>query len=419
MAVRYDAMRCGTMLCDAVNVTLPKWKQELIRTSTGGSSELDVEQVAKAREASERTPKSLRSNTVSMGKHRKRSKGALLSNDQTCTQFAQADDDGVSAHHRGGLTIVSKWQGSFDESLDDGDGENGLDNLPVEKFDANRKYTDKLALTDVSSKNKSPSPTSGRRARKAISFDRPSALTNSGAMSPSPRYQGSGQETPSVKVTSTVSGGSQQPSTSAAPRTEQPQKTTKEGKEGGHSNSSFMSHIRSLRASFQDLLPIGGHHHSKQQHSTESGIFSQQQQQPSPRILRRAHTTAVVQAAAGSTQTSPQSDWSSSPSAVQPQDGNNGRLLDEKELRRMRRFRRRSDCDSFKEIANKMATPANGDPVAQQREQQRLTNGHARSASVGQRTLVRLDDVVDTNGNEPQPPVSAPKGRLLPCRSAS
>lgn len=46
-------------------MTLPKWKQELLRSSGGGASDVDIEQMAKAREASERTPKSIRSNTVS------------------------------------------------------------------------------------------------------------------------------------------------------------------------------------------------------------------------------------------------------------------------------------------------------------------------------------------------------------------
>lgn len=54
------------------------------------------------------------------------------------------------------------FPGSFDESLDDGDAENGLDNLPIEKLDTNRKYADKLALND--GRNKSPSPTPGTSA---------------------------------------------------------------------------------------------------------------------------------------------------------------------------------------------------------------------------------------------------------------
>uniref|UniRef100_A0A915JV74 Uncharacterized protein n=1 Tax=Romanomermis culicivorax TaxID=13658 RepID=A0A915JV74_ROMCU len=45
----------------------------------------------------------------------------------TVTQFAVADDDGVSTHQKHGMTLASKWQGSFDDSLcDENEPDDGL-----------------------------------------------------------------------------------------------------------------------------------------------------------------------------------------------------------------------------------------------------------------------------------------------------
>lgn len=59
----------------------------------------------------------------------------------TVTQVAIADDDGISAHQKCGVTLASKWHGSFDDSLDhdvdheDADGAAAAAN-PVEPLPA-------------------------------------------------------------------------------------------------------------------------------------------------------------------------------------------------------------------------------------------------------------------------------------------
>ena len=106
--------------------------QDRVKTDTiPGSATLEPGQLAELgtnlREVSERTPKSLRS-----GSHRQRPRPARPppssrhgASELTCTQMAVADDEGISTHARGGanVTLMSRWQGSFDESMEEEDGE--------------------------------------------------------------------------------------------------------------------------------------------------------------------------------------------------------------------------------------------------------------------------------------------------------
>ncbi len=73
-----------------LNVVMPKWKQDMLRSSVMGASQDDAEPTgAGRREVSERTPKSLRS--AAKRKQRGRLTGGTAT-DLTVTQVAIADD---------------------------------------------------------------------------------------------------------------------------------------------------------------------------------------------------------------------------------------------------------------------------------------------------------------------------------------
>ncbi len=207
------------------------------------------------------------------------------------------------------------------------------------------------------------------------------------------------------------------------------------------------------------MLPLHHHHgHLSNNSDSKSG-------------RQRANTTERTSA-----QVSPYSDLSTSPS------GTNGvsprqQSGDQRQERRMRRLRRRSDCDSFRELVDKMSQSASGDPLLLNGQSVPSTacfHGNGRSQSVSADRLTLTSGVnerrrspspstkclnteksrgvttdlaqlhrnqttlrwtpggnrTDRNGNDnndgqnyinttvppPQPPPFAPKSRLLPYR---
>lgn len=399
--------------------------------SIGAKNEADEQKTDQRERISERAPKS-------RGRLKNAKRGAAGSRGTTevsCTQVAVMDDegvDGISTHQKlAGLTIVSKWQGSFDESLDD-DG-NEQENLPadsktvgserekssprvpaaptaaaavVEEMAAEKKWRSSgkksmrdgggiLLKSDDGGKVKTkvviaPAGAGGAGTNQPTATQRP-LLVKSKSLDPCfgaelasvTAHRGNAQKNcriPQIFVETNGENAQQNAEKGSAATTaavtanfiatNPPQQETvgtesksrdsattqgsyvgvRSGGAGsgacvssGYSvtptsttakDSGFFSHFRSsLRSSFQDLLP-----HQKQQQAQTTGSPSSVETNSTRWAKSDRISSALAKFDNGS-----QTAAGSKPSE------------EEKEMRRQRRYRRRSDCDSFKDLRKSTA----------------------------------------------------------------
>uniref|UniRef100_A0A915JW82 Uncharacterized protein n=1 Tax=Romanomermis culicivorax TaxID=13658 RepID=A0A915JW82_ROMCU len=109
------------------------------------------------------------------------------------------------------------------------------------------------------------------------------------------------------------------------------------------SSGFFSSHFKSIRASFQDLLPNSTNRHNNtncviSRYATTNGALDNKQS------VKRSPTEKSTDSGVSLADRSMNNNENAT---------KNQQEL-EKELRRQRRFRRRSDCESFRELAQKM-----------------------------------------------------------------
>lgn len=345
----------------------------------------------------------------------------------TVTQFAQADDDGVSTHQKHGLTIVSKWQGSFDESLDD-DQNDGVaaEPLPVEKLQSHTNLaasvekirpmpTDagaKVALSPLKSALKHTNSADSSQQMIAAGVLRgqtalasgpttksvPSNLQRSGSL----QQQSLLQASTAASVSSTtptkplpaivVSMETPKKLVLDAKKPSEPSKTVQNFTQsdaqalkkrtadaptiGSNNNSDsrgFFSHFKSIRASFQDLLPAKSPNLEANRKNSSASVVGDTAApasgSPSSKFSPRfgakkseKSTDSGVSSAGKSNliehadqQVRKSQETTTTTNVVEsPKMAGVPTKEDEKELRRQRRYRRRSDCDSFRELAQKM-----------------------------------------------------------------
>ncbi|KRX84295.1 Tau-tubulin kinase 1 [Trichinella sp. T6] len=361
--------------------------------STGGDQDLHVAGLSES--TKQFTPRVLR---VFCRKKSKNTRSPTTGGgtDLSYTQFAVCEDDIVSGgqHRTGGgtgaVTLVSRWQASFDESAeeeaDDGDD---ADVMPVESF--GERLSERKSSTTNNDRPSSTSPkwseqhnNNNNNNNKHLSI----LITGGGG--------GGGHGQKSQAAGSVGAGGSRKVLDSKASPTAggvvkkvcsspvldtarvtevkcfEPSATCSSN--GGN----LIGQLRTIRSNLQDILqnrPLerrDEHQRQRQQlnlHSNSSNVVAldksstmakvvvasheQQQQIRPPPVATPSSSSSSSSAVLRSPSAAAASATGAAGSAV-----SNPQL--DRDVRRLRRYRRRSDCDSFRDLVQKMENLSRG-----------------------------------------------------------
>ncbi|KRZ90429.1 Tau-tubulin kinase 1 [Trichinella sp. T8] len=328
-------------------------------------------------------------------KHRKKSKNTRSpttggGTDLSYTQFAVCEDDIVSGgqHRTGGgtgaVTLVSRWQASFDESAeeeaDDGDD---ADVMPVESF--GERLSERKSSTTNNDRPSSTSPKwseqhNNNNNNKHLSI----LITGGGGHGQKSQAAGSVGAGGSRKVldskASPTAGGvvkkvCSSPVLDTARVTEvkcfEPSATCSSN--GGN----LIGQLRTIRSNLQDILqnrPLERRdEHQRQRHqlnlhSNSSSVVALDKSSTMAKVVVASHEQQQIRPPPVATPSSSSSSSSAvlrSPSAAAASaTGAAGGAVSnpqlDRDVRRLRRYRRRSDCDSFRDLVQKMENLSRG-----------------------------------------------------------
>ncbi|KRZ75404.1 Tau-tubulin kinase 1 [Trichinella papuae] len=300
--------------------------------------------------------------------------------DLSCTQFAVCEDDIVSGgqHRAGGtgaVTLVSRWQASFDESAEE--EADDADVMPVESF--GERLSERKSSTTNNDRPSSTSPKWSEQHNKHLSI----LISGSGGQKPQAAGAvGSRKATALESKTSPTAGGVVK--VCSSPVLDTARVSEVKCFEPGatcSSNGNLIGQLRTIRSNLQDILqsrPLERrdeqHQRPRQQLNLHSNTGSSNVVMSSSKPTTTTTTTTTFGKVASQEQqqqtrptvATPTSSSSSSsavlrsPSAAAASAMGTSNAQLDRDVRRLRRYRRRSDCDSFRDLVQKMENLSRG-----------------------------------------------------------
>ncbi|KFD57368.1 hypothetical protein M513_01879 [Trichuris suis] len=266
-----------------------------------------------------------------------------MSTEMTCTQFAVAEDDAVSAHVKGGgtgaITLVSRWQASFDESVEENEADG--EPMPVESYA--EKLSDRKSVRKEVTAAKEPAGVQGSTKRlhpAGSSVQRVSPPPRSNVkvatekeVANVPKKSGPTEGTSTGRVVFSLgpeSAKGDEDRTALAESRASPPRANGSVKTG---SNSFIGQLRTIRSNLHEMLT--------------PKVCSSEDEAKGIAKRTTANTPPVALPTVKETTATP---------SVAPASA----LSVDREARRLRRYRRRSDCESFRELVQKMENLSRG-----------------------------------------------------------